>query len=163
VGSGDNNPQFEQSVATFVDGHLIAGAHAPLKGNCWTSSASKSSKGRKPFISATTQSPGVLNITSRDPGDHLEGYVRGLYNIDFQRSQLEAAVGGPLTDTLRLRVAGSATRGQGWLLDTGPATSVSHAFTIMRGEPLGMQPSDRLTAKFKAEVTRDRPDWRHRL
>ena len=41
---------------------------------------------------------GVINVISRKPTEETEGYVRG-YLGNFDRKEIEAAVGGPISDT----------------------------------------------------------------
>jgi iron complex outermembrane receptor protein len=64
---------------------------------------------------------GAINILSRRPTDDFEGYV----DFDYSRwetKEVTAAVGGPLTDFIRARIAGTATlQGVGYQtdIDTG--------------------------------------------
>jgi iron complex outermembrane receptor protein len=64
---------------------------------------------------------GAINIISKRPTDHFEGYV----DIDYSRwetTDITAAISGPLTDTVKARLAGTATKqGQGYQtdIDTG--------------------------------------------
>jgi len=99
---------------------------------------------------------GVFNIVSRDPGDTADGYVRALHDFDFNRSTVEAAYGGPVTDTLAIRFAGSAIRGDGWLLDEGIGVRVPSVKTYVGRGTLLWRPADRLTldVKLQGEHTR---------
>jgi len=64
---------------------------------------------------------GAINIISRRPTDHPEGYV----DVDYSRwatTDVTAAVSGPLTDAVKARLAGTATtQAQGYQtdIDTG--------------------------------------------
>jgi outer membrane receptor protein involved in Fe transport len=58
---------------------------------------------------------GAFSVTSRKPGREWEGQVSQSYEFDAQESVTELAAGGPLTDTLGLRVAGHFSNMAGWL------------------------------------------------
>jgi outer membrane receptor protein involved in Fe transport len=59
---------------------------------------------------------GALNITSAKPTENLEAEVKARYNIDFEETEYTGYVSGPLTDTLRGRVAFMAREmNNGWV------------------------------------------------
>lgn len=60
-------------------------------------------------------SGGVIAITSANPTDHLEGYVKGGYEFVARDRYLEGAISGPLTDTLGIRIAGRFSESDGWI------------------------------------------------
>ena len=64
---------------------------------------------------------GAINIISRRPTDDFEGYVDVGYSR-WETTELTAAVSGPLTDSIKARIAGTATvQGVGYQtdIDTG--------------------------------------------
>src|SRR5882757_2611627 len=94
IGSGDNNPLFEQSVATFIDGVYYGRSRS--SGAAFLDLARvEILKGPQSVYFGNNSIAGVLNIVSRDPGDHFDGYVRGAYNFNFNSGTVEGAVGGP--------------------------------------------------------------------
>lgn len=61
-------------------------------------------KGPQGTRSGANAGAGIVNIVTLKPTPELEGYARGEYGQENQRL-LEAAVGGPLTQTLSARIA----------------------------------------------------------
>jgi outer membrane receptor protein involved in Fe transport len=58
---------------------------------------------------------GVISIHSADPTSAFEGYVRGGYEFKARERFVEGAVSGPLTDTLKGRVALHYNHMRGWI------------------------------------------------
>lgn len=152
IGSGDNNPLFEQSVATFVDGAYRGRSRA--SGATFLDLARvEVLKGPQSVYFGNNSIAGVLNIVSRDPGNTVEGDARYLYNFDFDRQTLEAALGGPVSDTLALRVAGIGSRGEGYLVDDGLGGIRVPRVREYAGRATAVwQPLERLTVKLKAQA-----------
>jgi outer membrane receptor protein involved in Fe transport len=150
IGSGDNNPLFEQSVATFVDG-IYSGRARASASNFLDLARVEVLKGPQSVYFGNNAIAGVFNIVSRDPGDTADGYVRLLRNFDFKRSTVEGAYGGPVTDTLAIRVAGSVIRGDGWLLDEGIGERVPVVSTYVGRGTVVWKPTDRLTLNIKLQ------------
>jgi iron complex outermembrane receptor protein len=48
---------------------------------------------------------GLLNITTRGPGSAFDGYVQGGYEIEHHGYDLEGATGGPINDSVGVRIA----------------------------------------------------------
>lgn len=64
---------------------------------------------------------GVISITSADPTNKLEGYVKGGYEFKAKEKYVEGAVGGPITDDLKGRIALRGDWMDGWLKNIAPA------------------------------------------
>jgi iron complex outermembrane receptor protein len=62
---------------------------------------------------------GAINLISRMPGDELEGYVQAGYG-EFDRIELQGAVGGPLSDAWGLRIAARHMQDDGYTDDLDP-------------------------------------------
>ncbi|WCT74461.1 TonB-dependent receptor [Sphingomonas naphthae] len=156
VGSGDNNPLFEQSVATFVDN--VYQGRSRSNGAAFLDLARvEILKGPQSVYFGNNAIAGVLNIVTRDPGDRLEGYVRGSYNFDFNAGTVEGAVGAPLTETLGIRVAGIVTRGNGYIRDLGlGGLRIPRVRSYAGRATVRWQPIDDLTWTIKASGERSR-------
>ena len=63
---------------------------------------------------------GVVNIISRKPTEDTEGYLRG-YMGNFDRKELEAAVGGAINADMGYRLAGRWVQDNGFTDDLEPA------------------------------------------
>ncbi|ABQ70571.1 TonB-dependent receptor [Rhizorhabdus wittichii RW1] len=155
VGSGDNNPLFEQSVATFVDG-IYRGRSRSTQSSFLDIERVEVLKGPQSVYFGNNSIAGVFNIATRNPGDHWEGYVRGLYNFNFDNATIEGAVGGPVTDTLGIRVAGLVQRGDGWLLDKSSGIHIPRVRNYAGRVTLLWKPTDRLSVNLKAHAERGR-------
>lgn len=59
---------------------------------------------------------GAINIISRTPGDEVEGYAKASYG-NWNRRQVEVAVGGPITDGVRARIAAKYLNDDGYTKD----------------------------------------------
>lgn len=97
---------------------------------------------------------GVINVISRKPTAERQGYISG-YAGNFDRYEVEAAVGGPISDTVGFRLAGRWTDDDGYTDDLEPAggdTIDDKSFWAMRGI-LDFHPSDTFRAEFIAEYT----------
>lgn len=97
---------------------------------------------------------GVINVISRKPTEDTEGYIRG-YLGNFDRKEIEAAVGGPLSDTAGFRIAARWTGDDGFTDDLEPAGGAvidDRSNYGVRGV-LTLSPSDTFTAEFIAEYS----------
>ena len=72
---------------------------------------------------------GVVNLISRKPTEELQGYVNG-YAGNFDRLEFEAAVGGPISDTMGFRLAGRWTDDDGFTEDLDPRGGDTNGPTI---------------------------------
>jgi iron complex outermembrane receptor protein len=97
---------------------------------------------------------GVINVISRKPTEERQGYVSAYYG-NFNRTELEAAVGGPLSDTVGFRVAGRFSNDDGFTDDLEPAggdTIDDRSNYSLRGI-LDFRPSDSFSAELIAEYS----------
>ena len=65
---------------------------------------------------------GAINLISRMPTPDLEGYVTAGYG-EFDRVELQAAIGGPISDKWGFRLAGRYMRDDGYTEDLDPRGS----------------------------------------
>jgi iron complex outermembrane receptor protein len=74
---------------------------------------------------------GAINIITADPGDHLNGYISGQVG-NYSLIQSEAAIGGPLTDWLGVRLAGQTVdrHGYGKNIGTGEPVNDAHSRSV---------------------------------
>jgi iron complex outermembrane receptor protein len=62
---------------------------------------------------------GAVQFISNQPTDTTQGYLTGTYGR-FNQTILEGAVSGPITDTLKVRLAGNYDRDDGYIKDITP-------------------------------------------
>jgi iron complex outermembrane recepter protein len=65
---------------------------------------------------------GAINLVSRMPGSELSGYVGASYG-EFERMELDGAVGGPINDAWGFRVAARYMKDDGYTKDLDPRGS----------------------------------------
>lgn len=103
VGSGQN-PGFEQSVATFVDG-AYRGRSRASRAALFDVDRVEVLKGPQTTFFGNNAIAGALNITTRKPGTDLDYNLTGSAG-SYGEFLLEGGVSAPITDTLSVRVAG---------------------------------------------------------
>jgi outer membrane receptor protein involved in Fe transport len=114
IGSGNENPGFEQQVGLFIDGayygngHWITGAYVDL-------SDVEVAEGPQGVHLGKNTIAGALIINTKDPGAHFEGYIKGGYEAYAAQRYVEAAVSGPITDTFAARLVMRYDKMEGWL------------------------------------------------
>ena len=119
AGSG-NNIGFEQSVATFVDG-VYHGRSRYSRGTFVDLERLEVLRGPQSTYFGNNAIAGAFSVTTRKPGDEWEVDALGSYESEAREFVTEVAAGGPLTETLGLRVVGSYSDMDGWIqnLSTG--------------------------------------------
>ncbi|MCH9695308.1 MAG: TonB-dependent receptor [Gammaproteobacteria bacterium] len=89
----------EPSVSTVVD-NVVLGRSGQAFGDLYDLERVEVLRGPQGTLFGKNASAGVVNITTRRPGEELEGYVSGTFYQDNEY-QFRARVSGPLTDDLR--------------------------------------------------------------
>lgn len=150
VGTDTRNEAFEEAVAQFSDG-VYYGRDSLVLGGLFDLERIEVVRGPQPVFAGQSATAGAINAVTRKPGDAFDGNVMLQYGDDEEAS-LEAAVGGPITDRLGIRVAGRYYE----LPDAGYTEALT-------GEKIGAsenkswrvtalwQPTDRLDFTFKYE------------
>lgn len=89
----------EPSVSTVVD-NVVLGRSGQAFGDLYDLERVEVLRGPQGTLFGKNASAGVVNITTRRPGEALEGYISGTFYEDNEY-QLRARISGPLTDELR--------------------------------------------------------------
>ena len=125
VGSGENSG-FEQSVGTFIDG-IYVGRGRTSRQQQLDLERIEVLRGPQSIFFGNSAIAGAFNVTTASPGSSWEGYVNASYEFELEGRELEAAAGGPLSDTIGIRIAGRYAKSDGWVTNivddsTAPAT-----------------------------------------
>jgi len=104
IGTDPRNEAFEQAVAQFSDGVYYGRDNLSL-GGLFDLERIEVVRGPQPVFAGQSATAGALNSYSRKPGDAFEGGLMLGYGDD-EEATFEGAVGGPVTDTFGIRVAG---------------------------------------------------------
>ena len=120
IGLDDFNMNNSSGVGTYVD-KVFASFPGFLTGALYDLDRIEVLKGPQGTLYGKNTAGGAINIIARRPTEKFEGYV----DVDFSRWQtldVTAAVSGPLTDSIKARLAGTMTKqGEGYQtdIDTG--------------------------------------------
>jgi outer membrane receptor protein involved in Fe transport len=104
IGTDTRNEAFEQAVAQFSDGVYYGRDNLVLSG-LFDLERVEVVRGPQPVFAGQSATAGAINSYSRKPGDSFDGNVSVAYGDDEEAS-LDAAIGGPITETFGIRVAG---------------------------------------------------------
>ncbi len=105
----------EQSTPIFLDGVHYART-SMIKLSFLDVQQVEILKGPQPVYFGQNAIAGAFNITTRKPTPEWEGYADGSMG-SFGTKTAEAAIGGPVTETLGIRIAGKYDEADGYLRD----------------------------------------------
>ncbi|MBB6522620.1 TonB-dependent receptor [Pseudoteredinibacter isoporae] len=98
-----NQAGFEQSVGTFVDG-IYRGRGTQSRYSFLDVEAVEILRGPQGTLFGKNTIAGALNIRSAKPTDELAGQLSASYNIEFETTDLQGFISGPLSDSVRGRL-----------------------------------------------------------
>jgi iron complex outermembrane receptor protein len=154
-GSGPNNPATDQTVALYNDG-VYAGRARQFMAPYFDVARVEVLRGPQGALIGKNTAAGAVSIISNMPTDTFEGGVTGSYLFERNGYDLFGYVSGPISETVRGRLAVKAINDEGWVsnLATGNKDPRQDIFNI-RGI-LAWEPNDRLevVAKFQFDDTR---------
>jgi len=153
VGSGQN-PGFEQSVATFVDGNYRGRSRA-TRAALFDVDRVEVLKGPQTTFFGNNAIAGALNITTRKPDrefDYNFSALGGLYG-EFQ---LQGGVSVPLTDTLAVRVAGRYNGSNGYVSNSFTGLSGPHTRELIGRVAVVWEPTDNFSSTLRFDRGRNR-------
>ena len=100
---------------------------------------------------------GVINIISRGPGTEFDARLRASYS-SWNRREIEAAIGGPLTDNgaLGLRVAMRYSKDDGFTDDLDPAGTnrIDDQDVLGLRATIAAEPNETISARLVLDYTR---------
>jgi outer membrane receptor protein involved in Fe transport len=117
VGSGLNGG-FEQSVGTYVDGVYHGRGHAS-QSSFVDVERLEVLRGPQSIYFGNNAIGGAFSVATRKPGDSWETQTKASYETEARESTIEVGTGGPVSDTLGLRVAARYSDMDGFLKNAG--------------------------------------------
>lgn len=111
---------FEQAVQVNIDGIPISNGRVVGLG-FFDLERVEVLKGPQALLFGKNNTAGVIALVSADPTSELSGFARVGYEFVADEIIGEAAVSGPLTDTLGARLAVRARHMKGWMYNTSRA------------------------------------------
>lgn len=113
VGSGVNYG-FEQSVGTFVDG-VYYGRGRSARGKFLDLERVEVLKGPQSTLFGKNTIAGAINITTAQPTEEFEGYISAGYTSELEAKTVTGVVSGPLSDSVRGRLAMRSYEDKGYV------------------------------------------------
>lgn len=127
ISSSATNPSIDQAVALNVDGVQLGSAYMVRLAQIDMQQI-EVLKGPQALFFGKNSPGGVISYTTADPGDSWEGYARGGYESNAREWTGEAAVGGPITETIGARVTAFGTTMKGDRVNRANVVPALHAF-----------------------------------
>ncbi len=164
VGTVSLDPGIDQSVALNIDGLQLTQGLAFLSA-MFDSESIEALKGPQALFFGKSSVGGVIAIRSADPTDEFELMGRAGYEIVARERTGELIVSGPVTDTLKLRLAGKYHKADGYFRNIAVAVPGTGAITpdgrapasegfMVRGTAL-WSPTFNFDARLKVNFTGD--------
>ncbi|MEM7708565.1 MAG: TonB-dependent receptor [Pseudomonadota bacterium] len=108
-------------------------------------------KGPQGTLFGRNATGGLIHVITNDPGDEIEGYL-DLQAAEFNTLTAEGAVSVPISDTLKLRVAGFISDNDGYVENDIGADQGELRTEGLRAKLL-WEPSDNFSARLTAEFS----------
>lgn len=149
IGS-DNSQGFEQSVGMYVDG-IYYGRAQLFRAPMMDMERAELLRGPQGTLFGKNSIAGALNLTTAKPTEEFEGKVTVSYEMENEQDEINAYVSGPITDTLRARLAVRSYEDDGYYENTYKNVNEPHSEENTVRLTLDWTPTDNLSFLFKAE------------
>jgi len=150
VGANTSTTGSETGVAMHVDGAVISRAEAQLT-SLFDLERVEVLRGPQGTLYGRNAVGGSVNLITRKPTPELEGYARATFG-NYDQLDLEAALGGPLTDRLLGRLAVKSDSRRGFGVNPVTGRDVDDLNRQMARAHLQFLVSDRLTWLLTGET-----------
>lgn len=154
ISSTSSDPGLDQSVAVAIDNVVLSRGRIVTAG-MFDLAQVEVLEGPQALFFGKNSPAGVISLTSRDPGDAFEGYMRGGYEFNAEEIYLEGAVSVPIGQDLGARVAFRGSWMDGWMTNVAEPTPYPLNPSVIvpganngRTQPNGRDLSGRLTLQY---------------
>ena len=120
LGTSFLDPGLDQSVVVVLDGMPVSRGQVIMMG-MFDLAQVEVLKGPQALFFGKNSPAGVVSLTSAGATDTLEGYIRAGYEFEAREKYVEAAVSGPLSETLKGRIAVRGSDMRGWMKNVARA------------------------------------------
>ncbi|MGJ4728167.1 TonB-dependent receptor [Luteimonas sp. SDU101] len=114
ISSATSDAGLDQSVSVSVDGVPMSRGRV-INSTVYDLAQVEVLSGPQALFFGKNSPAGAISLRTKDPTDVFEGYARIGYEAEAAERYLEAAVSGPLTSTLKGRIAVRAASMDGWI------------------------------------------------
>ncbi len=118
VTQNDFNDHVEPVIAVYVDEGYVAFANSQGAG-MFDLDHVEVLKGPQGTLFGRNSTGGLVQLVTKKPTDFVDGYVDATI-ASYNNVRLEGALGGPITDSIRGRIAGYFERYDGWVKNKYP-------------------------------------------
>ena len=149
IGS-DNSQGFEQSVGMYIDGVYYGRAQlfrAPLM----DIESAELLRGPQGTLLGKNSAAGALIINSAKPTDEFEGYLSLSRELEFDSNELSGVLSGPLSDSLKARLAVRRSEENGYFFNEFKQTDEPEVDETAVRLTLDWQANDNLDFLLKLE------------
>ena len=166
IGTASQDPGVDQSVSLNIDG-LSLGTGLAFSSGLFDLGQVEVLKGPQALFYGKSSPGGVIALHTADPTDQFEVIGRAAYEFEAQNPRGEFIVSGPVSDTLKLRLATLYSSAEGYFHNVATALAGTGAIDptekrgpdssdyIIRGTAL-WDPVSELTARLKVNFVHDR-------
>lgn len=146
-----NQAGFEQSVATFVD-DIYRGRGTQSRWSFLDVERVEVLRGPQPTLFGKNTVAGALNISTVRPTDDFVAEISAGYNPEFDETEVQGYVSGPLSENLRGRVVLlSRQMDEGWIRNTSYPEDNPESDEVFGRVSLEWDASDETSVFFKYE------------
>ncbi len=155
ISSTATDPGLDQSVAVAIDNVVLS------RGRIVTTAMFDLAQvevleGPQALFFGKNSPAGVISVSSANPTNALEGYLRAGYEFVADERYLEGAISGPITDTLSARFAFRASDQEGWMRNVAQPVQLPGRPGVLaaganngRRQPAGQNYAGRLTLRWE--------------
>jgi iron complex outermembrane recepter protein len=166
IGTASQDPGVDQSVSLNIDG-LSLGNGLAFNSGLLDVAQVEVLKGPQALFYGKSSPGGLIAIRTADPTDKFEVIGRGAYEFESVNPRGELILSGPVTDTLKLRLASMFSSADGYFNNVATALPGTGALTPsykhgpdstdyqVRGTAL-WDPSSQFNARLKVNFVHDR-------
>ena len=154
IGLSSSLPGVDPSVALHVDGAVVSLAQAQL-GSMFDLERVEVLRGPQGTLYGRNATGGAVNLITAKPTSTLDGYVRLTVGGDDLNLVGEAAVGGPLTENIRGRIAFRAVKRDGYGINEFTGNDIDNAKQFSTRAHLEFLPTETLSVLLTGEYHRE--------
>lgn len=151
IGTTGNNLSLEQAVPTFIDG-VHYGRTSQVKNAFMDLERIEVLRGPQPVYFGQNATAGAFSLVTKKPTPTWEGDLTAQYG-NGGRQSIEGGAGGPITDTIGIRIAGKWDRYDGHLTDIISGDKFPNRRDWAGRLILQWTPNDRFQATLKYSFT----------
>lgn len=150
IGSGSDQPFFDQSVGTFDDDISHGRSHMNSNATFLDLDRIEILKGPQSTFFGNSAIAGALNIVTKKPGSTFDAWGRALYG-QFDQYAAEGAMGGPISDSFGARLAVTRNGGRGWIKNVNTGRWAPDENNKAARLTMVYKPNENLDATLKIE------------